>query len=132
MDGRLILAIVTITLALVFYTIGVWSERRANTLKRWHLLCFWAGLVFDTTGTTTMGLIARSGTEQVAPATLLIHGVTGGLAIGLMVLHAIWATVVLVRGSEKSKAGFHKFSVVVWSIWLIPYFVGMLFGVTST
>ena len=132
MDGRLILAIVTITLALVFYTIGVWSERRANTLKRWHLLCFWAGLVFDTTGTTTMGLIARSGTEQVAPATLLIHGETGGLAIGLMVLHAIWATVVLVRGSEKSKAGFHKFSVVVWSIWLIPYFVGMLFGVTST
>jgi uncharacterized repeat protein (TIGR03987 family) len=132
MDGRLILAIVTITLALAFYTIGVWSERRANTLKRWHLLCFWAGLAFDTTGTLTMGVIANSGMEQVAPLTALIHGATGGLAIALMILHAIWATVVLVRGSEKSKAGFHKFSIVVWSIWLVPYFVGMLFGMTST
>ena len=77
-------------------------------------------------------VIANSGTQQVAPLTALFHGATGALAIALMILHAVWATVVLVRGSEKSKAGFHKFSIVVWSIWLIPYFVGMLFGMTST
>ncbi len=41
MDGRLVFAIVTITLALAFYTAGVWSERKSNTLKKMacnHLL----------------------------------------------------------------------------------------------
>ena len=30
MSGKLIAAIVTITLALVFYTIGVWADKRAG------------------------------------------------------------------------------------------------------
>ena len=34
MTGKLITAIVTITLALVFYTIGVWSEHRSKQLKK--------------------------------------------------------------------------------------------------
>jgi uncharacterized repeat protein (TIGR03987 family) len=57
-----------------------------------------------------------------------IHGVTGGIAILLMLIHAIWATVVLIRKDERMINNFHKFSVVVWFIWLIPYFSPMLFG----
>ncbi len=34
MDIKLIMAIITITLALVFYTIGVFSERKAHILKK--------------------------------------------------------------------------------------------------
>ena len=61
MDTKLILAIIAITLALVFYTIGVFGERRAKTLKKQHVIIFWLGLLCDTTGTTIMSLIARSG-----------------------------------------------------------------------
>ena len=50
-----------------------------------------------------------------------IHGFSGVLAIVLMFIHAIWATVVLVRKDEKMIANFHKFSIAVWLIWLIPY-----------
>lgn len=50
-----------------------------------------------------------------------IHGFSGVLAIALMFIHAIWATVVLVRKDEKMIANFHKFSIAVWLIWLIPY-----------
>lgn len=32
MDIKLIVAIITITMALVFYTIGVFSERKSGTL----------------------------------------------------------------------------------------------------
>jgi uncharacterized repeat protein (TIGR03987 family) len=46
---------VIITLALLFYSIGVWSERIQGRLKAWHLAFFWLGLVCDTWGT---GLIA--------------------------------------------------------------------------
>jgi len=53
-----------------------------------------------------------------------IHGLTGLIAILLMFIHAVWASVVLARKDEKAIVNFHKFSVVVWVIWLIPYLNG--------
>lgn len=121
----LIFAIIFITLALVFYTIGVFSEKFSGSLKAWHLIVFWLGLVCDTTGTSLMGRLAGS------ELTVSFHSITGIIAIVLMAIHAIWATVVLLRGSEKSKQDFHKFSIFVWLIWLIPYISGMIFGAVA-
>jgi uncharacterized repeat protein (TIGR03987 family) len=53
-----------------------------------------------------------------------IHSITGLLAILLMLIHAIWATIVLIRKNEKAIVNFHHFSVFVWTVWLIPYFTG--------
>ncbi|EPY2276665.1 HsmA family protein [Clostridium sporogenes] len=130
MDGKLVFAIVTITLALVFYTVGVWSERKSNTLKKWHVITFWIGLIFDTTGTLTMDKIAKAGSTAISSNQLALHGITGGLAIVLMLLHALWATWVLYKNDENKKATFHKFSITVWLIWLIPYIVGMIIGMS--
>jgi uncharacterized repeat protein (TIGR03987 family) len=121
LSGTTTIPFIVITLALVFYSIGVWSERIAGQLKPWHLAFFWLGLVFDTWGTGMMMDMAEG-------LTFDIHGVTGGIAILLMLIHAIWATVVLIRKDERMINNFHKFSVVVWFIWLIPYFSPMLFG----
>lgn len=118
----LISAIITITLALVFYTVGVWSEKKQGRLKKWHLVVFYIGLVFDTTGTSIMSKIASSDFK------LNFHGITGLLAILLMLFHALWATVVLVKNDEKAKANFHKLSIIVWIIWLIPFISGAVFG----
>ena len=57
-----------------------------------------------------------------------IHGITGLIAIILMLIHAVWALVVLIRKDEKAITNFHKFSVAVWIIWLIPYFSPMFFS----
>jgi uncharacterized repeat protein (TIGR03987 family) len=57
-----------------------------------------------------------------------LHGVTGVAAILLMIIHAIWATVVLARKDERAIVNLHKFSIVVWAIWLIPYFSGVIMG----
>jgi uncharacterized repeat protein (TIGR03987 family) len=103
-----------ITFALVFYTIGVWSERFQGRLKAWHLIFFWLGLVCDTWGTGLM-------LEMAGGLTFDIHGITGVIAILLMLIHAVWATIVLVRKDERWIKDFHKFSIVVWLIWLIPY-----------
>lgn len=120
----LIYAVISITLALLFYTVGVWSEKKQGELKKWHLIVFWIGLVFDTLGTTIMGKIAGAGFG------INFHSVTGLLAILLMLFHALWATVVLKKNDEKAKVSFHKFSIVVWIIWLIPFLSGMIFGMT--
>ena len=115
-------AIVAISLALVFYSIGVWSEKLQGSLKLWHLCMFWVGFVFDTTGTTLMGKIANDG------FTLNFHGITGLIAILLMLVHAVWATFVLVKNDSKQRISFHKFSIAVWVVWLVPYLSGMIFG----
>ena len=121
----LVYAIVTITLALIFYSIGVWSEKIQGELKKWHLVIFWIGLIFDTIGTTLMSEISSGGFE------FNFHGITGLLAIVLMLFHAVWATVVLVKNDAKAKINFHKFSIIVWIIWLIPYISGAMFGMAK-
>jgi uncharacterized repeat protein (TIGR03987 family) len=51
---------IVISLALVFYSIGVWSERIMGELKRWHLIFFVLGLICDTWGTGMMSWINRA------------------------------------------------------------------------
>ena len=112
---------IIITAALIFYSIGVWGERISGRLKPWHLVFFILGLICDTWGTGMMF-------DFVGGMTFDIHGITGLIAILLMLIHAIWAAVTLYRGDEKALQNFHKFSVVVWAIWLIPYFSPMFFA----
>jgi len=124
MSTTLIIAIVFINIALLLYTFGVWAERIQRRLKWWHLSFFWGGLVADTTGTTAMSVISGS----LFRATF--HGITGNTAILLMLFHAVWATIVLLKKNEKQIANFHRFSLFVWVIWLIPMISGMIFGAT--
>lgn len=118
----LIYAIIFITLALLFYTIGVWSEKLQGSLKPWHLGFFLLGLVCDATGTILMEGIAKASVQVTSGFNL--HGFTGVIAIVLMLIHAIWAAVVLIMRNENMKLKFHKFSLIVWIIWLIPFISG--------
>lgn len=115
----LVFSIVFIVSALICYSIGVWSERIQKILKPWHLIFFWIGFLCDTTGTTLMGIMSSS-------FTLSIHAVTGALAIVLMAFHAVWATIVLAKKNKAQLQSFHKFSTVVWFVWLVPFFTGMI------
>ena len=123
MTSLVIISTVLITLALIFYSLGVWLERIARYLKPWHVLVFWIGFMFDISGTYAMHLLAKGPFEITEP-----HTLTGQIALWLMLIHASWATRVVIRKDEKLLANFHKFSIIVWLIWLIPYFGGMYLG----
>ena len=60
--------------------------------------------------------------NRVVPKAIM--AVSGVIALALMAVQLLWAVVVLVRGREAEKQRFHRFSVVVWAIWLIPYLTG--------
>ena len=122
MSTTLILAIIFINLACIAYTVGVWAEKLKGRLKAWHAIVFWIGLTFDTIGTTEMSLLSGSLIK------FNFHGMTGLLAILLMLFHAVWASWVLYKKDEKLIVKFHKFSVIVWIIWLVPMISGMVFG----
>ena len=122
--GMVIFAAAVISLALVFYTIGVFAERRSGTLKPKHLALFWTGFVFDTTGTTIMTLVANTNTGAESQ----LHAITGGLALSLMLFHAVWATVVVIRGNDRSRANFHFLCSCVLLYRLRLNTVGVLIG----
>ncbi|UCF65583.1 MAG: TIGR03987 family protein [bacterium] len=122
----LILSSTLITLALIFYSIGVWSERIARYLRGWHLAAFWTGFILDVSGTWAMHLLAKG------PFNLMdMHTLTGQIALWLMFAHALWASYVVKWGSEEARSGFHRYSVVVWTIWLIPYISGIYMGMNG-
>ena len=122
MSNLLIIAIIFITLALVFYTIGVFGEKKKGELTLFHTVLFWLGFVCDTVGTNIMSNIAGGGFS------FNIHSITGLLALLLMGLHAIWATIIIIKKDNKAKRIFHKFSIFVWIIWLLPYILGIFIG----
>ena len=123
MSTLLIIATTLITLALLFYSLGIWAERIIRLLKPWHVFMFWTGFSFDVAGTLTMHYLAEGPFDLSEP-----HTLTGQIALWLMFIHAIWATWVVRRGSDSARKGFHKYSIIVWLVWLIPYFGGMYLG----
>ncbi|NQX84585.1 MAG: TIGR03987 family protein [Flavobacteriaceae bacterium] len=118
-------AIIYFSLALLFYSIGVWAERLKKTLRPWHLICFWLGLSADSAGTYYVS-------TQVGGLWLFnFHTVTGILGLTLMSIHTVWASVIIFKKDAKLLTSFHRFSVIVWLIWLIPYFTGFFSGLAK-
>ena len=124
MPRDLILPAIIMSLALVFYTTGVVSERVQHDLRWWHVAVFWLGLTCDGYATVLMNRLVVAGQEPG-----LIHSVTGTSAFALMAVHAAWASWVLLRGSGLARERFHRYSIAVWAVWLIPYLGGMIAGI---
>ena len=117
------------TLALAFYSIGIWAEFFAKRLKPWHAVAFFLGVVTDTIGTGFM-------VEHVGGVLFNAHTVVGVIGLALMILHFLWAVAVLLRahrapGSpavEHALRTFHRYSVAVWVIWMGAYLSGAWLG----
>lgn len=122
-------AIILITAALAFYSVGVWAEHRQRVLKWWHAGFFGLGLICDGTGTYLMTQLAASGAARaggIGAGLNTIMAITGSAALLLMLVHLAWAAIVLLRDRDAEKKHFHKFSLLVWAIWLVPYLAGAI------
>ena len=122
------IAIISILFALLFYTIGVWWEHINRELRKVHVLFFFMGLLCDITGTSLMAVISSKAASESSSGIMSAHAITGYIAIVLMLLHFTWAVFVLIRDRMEEKAGFHKFSIFVWLVWLVPFVIGMMMG----
>lgn len=118
----IVAAVVLITAALVLYSVGVWSERLAGVLRGRHVAFFAAGFACDAAGTVTMGRI--TGFRSGHPGLIAVMEWSGLVALVLMGIHLAWASLVLLRGSERARHTFHRFSLLVWCLWLVPYVTG--------
>lgn len=125
--------IIFINLAFVLYTVGVWSEKIQGKLKSRHLVLFWLGVLCDVLGTSAMRTLSNNpadGTIQnmlpMIPVYKDFHSLTGLTALILMLLHVCWATIIIVNKKERWIKNFHRYSFIVWLIWLIPFMSGVI------
>jgi uncharacterized repeat protein (TIGR03987 family) len=114
-------AVLLMIAALTFYSVGVWAAVLGQRLRPWHVALFWLGLLADSGGTELMRRLAGGFHWN-------LHTATGAAALALMLTHAVWASAVLRPEDESRLRTFPRVSMVVWTIWLIPFGTGLLLG----
>jgi uncharacterized repeat protein (TIGR03987 family) len=114
-------AVLLMFAAFAAYSLGVWAVVVGKRLRPWHAGLFWTGFLLDSAGTELMRRLAGGFQWN-------LHTATGAAALFLMLAHALWATLVLVRRNERALHTFHRISLTVWAIWLIPFVTGLILG----
>jgi len=111
--------LLSVTLAFVFYTWGIWGARRGREIKTRHVVFLWLGLVLDAGGTALMAM-------QIGFYRMDIHGIIGTLAILLMLVSAVWASYAKAKNDDAATQTYLRASIWVWAFWLLPYFYGFI------
>jgi len=112
------------TLALIFYSVGIWNDYYHKKLKKWHLIMFGLGVVTDTIGTLCMYL-------HVGHLIFTAHSISGFLGLFLMVFHFCWAFIAINNNDIELQKTFHRFSILVWAFWMISYISGLYLGISG-
>ena len=114
----LVISIILVNLALIFYTVSILNEVKRKALLPWHVVTFCIGLTCDILGTLIMYELGGS-TIRVE-----IHDILGFIALLLMVVNAIGSVFVL-KKYKNLLDKFYKFSIFAWTIWLVSYILGV-------
>ena len=121
MPPLLLIGVILFSVAMVFYTWGVFSERRARRLMPKHVGLFACGVAVDSIATVLTYVV-------IGGLVFTPHAIMGFLSLILMAIHFIWAIFALKGGREQTLTNFHKLSLLVWTIWMISYLSGFVLG----
>jgi len=124
MNPGLIRAVAVVTVALVFYFIGVITEQRKHIVTRFVLFFLTAGVFLDITSTSLMIAYSRK-----IPIT--VHGIIGYTALTVMLIDAI----LIWRHRRKNGSGpvsrrLHIYTRLAYSWWVIAYIAGAIISTT--
>lgn len=121
MTPLLLTAVILFTIAMVFYSWGIWAEKLVGRLKHWHVVIFACGVSVDALATILTYI-------EIGGLVWTPHSIMGFISLGLMTIHFFWAVRVISRGEEHALTSFHKLSLFVWSVWMVSYLSGFVLG----
>ena len=122
MPTIIIIAVISITAALIFYTAAAWWNWATKRLNVQQLTLFWLGLAGDLMGTAMM----KSSVETV---TYDLHTISGYTALGLMLCVTLIGTYAVFQQNERILTNFHKFGIPIWFIWTTSWVTGVVLGI---
>jgi len=115
-------SVISICLALVFYTIAVWWNFRVKQLTKAHVALFCCGLVTDVAATSGMAASVQG------KITWDFHTISGYTALVLMTLVTISGLYAIIKDHAGIRNNFHRASVPVWCVWMVSWITGVMLG----
>ena len=124
MNSILIKAVVVVTFALAFYSIGVITEQRKSFISKTILFFLTAGVTFDISSTVLM----ITGSANI-PFT--VHGMLGYSALTVMLIDIIliWRHWIKAKGDPVPK-GLNIYTRLAYCWWVVAYFAGAAISMT--
>ncbi|MGI9341736.1 MAG: hypothetical protein ACR2QV_02735 [Gammaproteobacteria bacterium] len=123
MKPIILISVISITTALLLYSIAVARNWRLKRLTTAHVVLLWLGLATDALATRMMGLSLEGGIVWD------FHTISGYLGLGLMGVLAIVGSWARLTGRDAILNGFHRYAVPVWVIWVASYVTGVVIGI---
>ncbi len=121
MPPLLIISVVLFSIAMVFYTWGVWSERKQKYLMPKHVKLFACGVAADCLATLLSSIV-------IGGVVWTPHAIMGFVSLGLMAVHFVWSVIAIRQNKPDTLRRFHRLSLLVWSVWMVSYLSGFVLG----
>lgn len=113
----LLLAIISIILALIFYVISIYQEivKKRFTLK--IVILFWIGIAFNVLG----ALLIMS----ITPGMIVdLHSVLGHTSLILMIVRALWSSMKYYKSASTGVPII--FTIISSVLWIIVFLMGLM------
>jgi uncharacterized repeat protein (TIGR03987 family) len=105
-------------LALILYTIVIWSHKIKKHLAFWMISVFGFALFVDAFATVVVCANAKAGWAWN------FHTITGFLSLLIMALHFTWALIAYLGAGNVEKY-FNRYSVYAWLLWIVAFVSGI-------
>lgn len=122
MPVTVIVGLLALLLALIHYSIGVWTAFRRKGFGRLQVWTLWLGVFFDIAATVSMGWTV-GGLDLSTKG--LPHTVLALIAFLGMLLVAIVGEMSYVRKDEALGARWSRYAIAPWVFWVAVFLWGL-------
>lgn len=119
MPVNIMIGVLAIILAFIVYTIATWAAFRSRTLKTWHLVLLWIGVVLDITATAMMAI-------QIGGIAHDLHTVLALVGMAGMIAAAAAGSWAYGTANEPVRASVARWVAAPWAIWALVFVWGMV------
>ncbi len=113
----LVASIISVTLALILYSVAVWREFYLREIRLPILIMYWGGFFFDVLGTSFMSMLSEG-------FALHLHTIVGVVALVLMASLGIWLSHEYGNQPYRRSRLRRTFGIAAWSLWIVVFLLG--------
>jgi hypothetical protein len=120
MPVNVVIGLVSLLVALITYSVGVWGAFRKKGATPLHLVLLWVGVAFDVAATASMSYSLGWTLANDLHTYLALAVFSGMLIVAAL---GTWATA---KGLEQLRATVARWAVAPWAAWVAVFVWGMI------
>ncbi len=124
MPLNIIIGLIALLVAIVFYSIGSWGAFRSKAVTQRQVVYLWIGFAFDAVATAMMAI--QAGGLDLSPFADLLHTLLAFLAMFGMLAAAIVGMRAVMRDDDGMRAAVARWVLAPWALWVLVFVWGMV------